>query len=93
MGLVRHSLVLATVVGFLVCACGSDSGDDGGGGSGTCSAVCACVVSAGGDNASCQSECTDTVNAGGNQKASCEAKLDGFGFPACKPKCEGFPTS
>lgn len=75
----------------LLAACGGD--DDGGGAStGTCDAVCACVVAAGGDNAQCQNECVDSLAAGGNVKASCEAKLDVYQIPQCKPKCEGFPT-
>jgi hypothetical protein len=94
MGLVRLSLGLVMVVGFTLAACGSDSGGgEGGNASGTCSGVCGCVVAEGGDSATCQQECQDTVNAGGNQRASCETKLDSFGYPQCKSKCEGFPTS
>jgi hypothetical protein len=83
--------VMGCLVGaFLLAACGSDG--DGDEGSGTCGAVCSCVVSSGGDSQTCQEECAATVAAGGDQKASCEAKLDGFGYPECKSKCEGFPT-
>lgn len=92
MGWVRFGLVSCMLFGFTLAACGSDdSGSDEG--SGTCSAVCACVVSKGGSNDTCQQECSATVAAGGDQKAGCEAKLDGFGYPECKSKCEGFPTS
>ncbi|MFO0570414.1 MAG: hypothetical protein U0263_32525 [Polyangiaceae bacterium] len=82
---------LLTCAFFVTTACGSDS-DGGGSSSGSCDAVCSCVVAQGGDGAQCQSECAATVQAGGNVKEGCEAKLDGFGFPGCKPKCEGFPT-
>jgi hypothetical protein len=49
-------------------------------------------VAEGGDNGVCQQECAASISAGGNVKASCEAKLDGYGIPSCKPKCAGFPT-
>jgi hypothetical protein len=78
------------VLVLLGAACGSD--DDDKGSSGTCDSVCSCVVSSGGDGQLCQSECASVVSAGGNVKAGCEMRLDGFGFPQCKPKCEGFPT-
>lgn len=83
------ALVLAVFTVSLA-ACGGD--DDDGGGSASCNNVCACVVSEGGDNDICQQECSASVSAGGNVKASCEAKLDGYGLPQCKSKCAGFPT-
>ena len=95
MSKMRVGLVAAMAAfGALLCAsCGSDSGSGGGGGgSPSCNDVCACVVAAGGDNATCQQECADSVAAGGNQKASCEAKLDGWGYSSCKSKCSAFPT-
>lgn len=92
MSWIKSGVISCLVLGFLLAACGSDdSGDEGG--SGTCSAVCGCVVSEGGNGTTCNDECTATVNSGGDQKGKCEDKLDGFGFPQCKSKCEGFPTS
>ncbi|MBE7482666.1 MAG: hypothetical protein HS104_22140 [Polyangiaceae bacterium] len=84
------ALVLATFTVSLA-ACGGND-DDGGGTSASCNNVCACVVAEGGNGDDCQTECAATVSAGGNVKASCEAKLDVFGFPQCKSKCSGFPT-
>jgi hypothetical protein len=89
MRVARGLLAIGALI-LLGSACGSD--DDNKSGSGSCDAVCACVVAAGGDGPSCQSECASTVSAGGNVKLACEAKLDGFGFPQCKSRCEGFPT-
>jgi len=82
----------AIVAGFLVAACSSDSGGSGAS-TGTCGAVCGCVVEHGGDLNTCNDECDKTKAAGGDQKASCELKLDATGYSVCKPKCEGFPTS
>lgn len=65
--------VCVLITAATLAACGGD--DDDGGGSGTCDAVCACVV------------------AEGNVQASCELKLEGYGYPQCKSKCVGFPTS
>jgi hypothetical protein len=81
------------VLGTLVCSCGSDDGGGGSGGGGaSCDKVCACVVAEGGNNDTCQLECAASVSAGGNVKQSCEIKLEGYGIPQCKPKCDGFPT-
>jgi hypothetical protein len=82
--------VLAIAASILLgAACGSDDDDEPK--SGTCDGVCACVVSAGGDGQVCQNECASTVSAGGNVKLGCEMRLDAFGFPQCKSRCEGFP--
>lgn len=87
---VARGVLVIAVLTLLGSACGSD--DDDKARSGSCDAVCSCVVSAGGDGPTCQSECASTVSAGGNVKLGCETKLDGFGFPQCKSSCEGFPT-
>jgi hypothetical protein len=73
-------------------ACSGDDGDDGAG-SPQCNDVCACVVAGGGNPTTCQNECAATESAGGNQRLSCQLKLDGWGFPQCKPKCDAFPAS
>lgn len=82
------ALVALTLLASL--SCGSDSDDGDNFGSGSCSAVCACVSSKGGDSTSCQSECQSTVSMGGNVKIACEGKLDDFGYPECKSTCAGF---
>jgi hypothetical protein len=85
------SLILPILVsGLLAASCGSD--DSSSSSSGSCGAVCGCVAEKGGNITTCNDECDKTKAAGGNEKLSCEAKLDGFGYPECKPKCEGFPT-
>jgi hypothetical protein len=82
--------VLVSAVVSLLGGCGDD--DNGSGSSSRCDDVCACVVASGGDRATCHNECAATESAGGNMKLSCELKLDGWGYPQCKPKCAAFPT-
>jgi len=84
------AFTLASLIASLAACGGDDSGGSSSGGS--CSSVCACVVAEGGDGTQCQQECDASVQAGGNVKASCEAKLDFYQLPQCKPKCAGFPT-
>jgi hypothetical protein len=89
----RLCRVMATgLLGLGLLALGACGSDDDGEGGGSCGDVCGCVVAAGGDAQTCQDECSATVQAGGNQRASCEAKLDSFGYPQCKNNCAGFPT-
>jgi hypothetical protein len=87
----RLVIGLSLVVG-LAAACSSSGSGGGGGGPGTCDAPCGCVAQQGGDPAECQQICAETISHGGNVKANCEALLDSYGYPSCKPKCEGFPT-